>query len=333
MFPRIEGEISVCPSCRRMPVTHLDFLRDRTTSFISGCPTCGLVFVNPPPSSEEIGTKYAPDGEWETKLTKRSHRIKEPDTTTFDKNRVTFETEAHRLREQYGLRRVLDFGCGNGEVLDHFKKTGWETTGLDPATASGITDHAMINTLPDEPTFDLIIFKHVLEHIINPLTTLRQARRCLNENGYIYVQGPTLDRLPEHGKKRYCVNERFHITAYTRRSLTNQLALAGFVLDREIPHPRLYRMSLLGRAAASPLPINDPLRDARRELRNYAVRQEGWLRGNLPARLRLFLTIRDEDRRAARDVAMKRAKEKRLAAKAAKRRIKERDRSSRQAGG
>lgn len=256
--------LTKCPTCQSRRVVVLDVIKKQeTVTLISGCKFCGLVFVNPPPTPEETAAYYRPGGAWEKKLRDRLVRIKAPSPT--DHRTVTLYTEADRLYAM-GKRRVLDFGCGAGVNLDSLKQRGWQTTGIDPAQQTN--RHRMLDQIPDKPEFDFVIMKHVLEHLIDPLSTLRQARQCLTNDGRIYVGTPTLDGLREHGQKTYCINPRQHITAYTRRSLRNLLGMAGFVIEMEMPTVKQQRMAFMA-VTSKPTRQWWPLRDARWELSHY----------------------------------------------------------------
>lgn len=95
--------------------------------------------------------------------------------------------------------RVLDVGCGGGELLERYGARGWSTFGIDPAPQAaeaarrrGATVHE--GTLDDQPwspgSFDLVTFSHSLEHIPRPLAELRVARELLAPGGRIAIEAP-----------------------------------------------------------------------------------------------------------------------------------------------
>jgi SAM-dependent methyltransferase len=95
--------------------------------------------------------------------------------------------------------RVLDVGCGSGELLEHYARAGWETYGIDPSEAALSAAarrgaHVHRGTLDDQPwgtdPFGLITFQHALEHIVDPLVALRRARDLLAPDGLILVAVP-----------------------------------------------------------------------------------------------------------------------------------------------
>jgi SAM-dependent methyltransferase len=95
--------------------------------------------------------------------------------------------------------RMLDVGCGSGDLLEHFAKRGWQTYGVDPsgaATSAAARRGARVHqgTLRDQPwpagSFQLISFQHSLEHIVDPLDALRRARALLAPGGLLIVEVP-----------------------------------------------------------------------------------------------------------------------------------------------
>jgi SAM-dependent methyltransferase len=95
--------------------------------------------------------------------------------------------------------RMLDVGCGSGDLLEHFAKKGWEVYGIDPsasaiAAAAARGAHVHQGTLDDQPwperSFALITFQHALEHVPDPLAALARARALLQPGGLLAVDVP-----------------------------------------------------------------------------------------------------------------------------------------------
>jgi 2-polyprenyl-3-methyl-5-hydroxy-6-metoxy-1,4-benzoquinol methylase len=95
--------------------------------------------------------------------------------------------------------RMLDVGCGNGELARAFARRGWRVAGVEPvaaaaarAAAGGVEVHT--GTLVDapwrEPSFDAVVFNHSLEHLPDPLDGLRRAAALLREGGVVAVAVP-----------------------------------------------------------------------------------------------------------------------------------------------
>jgi SAM-dependent methyltransferase len=124
---------------------------------------------------------------------------------------------------------VLDFGCGSGALLDALQDYGWDTWGIETADDYAFQRHRRLVAVPGEPTFDLIIANHVLEHVTDPLGLLRDLARACRRGGYMLVSVPRLDTLPTHRDYKYIINGRAHITAYTWACLRGLLARAGWM--------------------------------------------------------------------------------------------------------
>lgn len=100
--------------------------------------------------------------------------------------------------------RVLEIGCDCGvtllEIQNHYPKSLTYGTEIN-LSASRIASHftnVIINNIEEEnlpyekETFDYIIFGDVLEHLHNPLETIRYCREFLREGGCIIASIPNI---------------------------------------------------------------------------------------------------------------------------------------------
>jgi SAM-dependent methyltransferase len=95
--------------------------------------------------------------------------------------------------------RMLDVGCGSGDLLEQFARQGWEIYGIDPsasAVAAAARRGARVHqgTLRDQPwqpgSFALISFQHALEHIDEPVDALKHASALLAPGGLLVIDVP-----------------------------------------------------------------------------------------------------------------------------------------------
>jgi SAM-dependent methyltransferase len=97
--------------------------------------------------------------------------------------------------------RVLDLGCGRGGVIELFWRQVKMAAGLDPDTASLAGHRApgmpVIRGVGEglpfvSESFDLIVCLWVLEHLKEPLTTMREVQRVLRPGGHFVFVTPNL---------------------------------------------------------------------------------------------------------------------------------------------
>src|SRR5262249_24882216 len=93
--------------------------------------------------------------------------------------------------------RVLDIGCGKWPLLHQVRQRGWKVKGTELSEESAryaqselgldvaACDVADLN-LPSD-SLDLVILWHVLEHINDPVSLLREAVRLLRPGGVLLV--------------------------------------------------------------------------------------------------------------------------------------------------
>ena len=76
-----------------------------------------------------------------------------------------------------GLVRVLDFGCGSGELVERLLALGYDAHGCDvvpaPAAGAAAQRYRRIELSPyrlpfDDGSFDVVLSASVLEHARNP---------------------------------------------------------------------------------------------------------------------------------------------------------------------
>jgi 2-polyprenyl-3-methyl-5-hydroxy-6-metoxy-1,4-benzoquinol methylase len=91
---------------------------------------------------------------------------------------------------------LLDIGAGTGDFLTVAKNNGWMTTGIEPSQkAKSIAikkNVSFVNDVSDleNNSFDVITMWHVLEHVPDLETQIRELKRLLKPNGTILIAVP-----------------------------------------------------------------------------------------------------------------------------------------------
>lgn len=95
-------------------------------------------------------------------------------------------------------KRYLDFGCGTGALVHHLNKKNWEAYGVEPSEKarnfSAIKKrlYPSLEKLP-ETNFDTIALWHVLEHLPDPVSSLKEFNARLNQGGYLFLALPNFN--------------------------------------------------------------------------------------------------------------------------------------------
>jgi SAM-dependent methyltransferase len=268
-------------------------------SQIVRCNRCGLMYASPrgkPPDHEQIA-QYDPNFDslppGSPRESKERLQVKD-----YDKTRVLL----NGLYPQRG--KLLEVGCGLGFLLDTFRRDGWNVLGVEPfyrcwlrATEElgleVINGTLEVANLPDE-SFDVVLLNHVIEHLDDPLHTLRELNRVLRPNGHLVVETPRYDTLAFRllGRRERSINCIGHIYFFTTETLKNLYEAAGFAtvelgyVGRSLTVDRLfYNLGVISKS--------DTVKQALQRTS----------RGLHLDRLTLYLNLRDMQRVCVRKVA------------------------------
>lgn len=139
----------------------------------------------------------------------------------------------------YGVRRILDIGCGSGILVDMLARAGYRSTGLDNsdgviwfAKAHGRGDYVLAENGTALGAYDLVVMSHLLEHLDDPVGFLEQSSSLLKPEGYLYIAVLNLNFYNDNSLWRRHVDRTLfagtHITGISEHSLRLMLAKAGY---------------------------------------------------------------------------------------------------------
>lgn len=215
-------------------------------------PACGLAWISPMPSLEQIPALYARYYTHEAGETADNRPAGARVGTVlapFYSLLLRITGIRHQRRELNDLYlggrkpgRLLEVGCGDGRRLRRLRKRGWEVEGqeVDPQAA-------VLQREPDIPvhlgeltalglpgaSYDAIALNHVIEHVPDPVALVAECRRLLSPGGVLVVVTPNLDstghRLFGDGWRGLEPPRHLHLfTAHTLASLAQRSGFNTF---------------------------------------------------------------------------------------------------------
>lgn len=224
-------------------------MQDRHTS-IPGvfnavqCTDCGLVFLEPMPSSEELNSFYSDDyysfadynahdtrSVWRRFLSSAYRKI------------MNFRTYDPTVTAHTNIQKILDIGCGSGQFLASYREKGWLAYGVETnANAAKLgREKYGIDIFCGELTqggfesdyFDYVRSNHSLEHINNPNEILMEANRILAPGGKIFIGVPNIDGLWAKLFRAYWyyLGAPVHVFNYSVKTLSRMLEKHDFCVE------------------------------------------------------------------------------------------------------
>ena len=136
--------------------------------------------------------------------------------------------------------RLLDVGCGGGRFLRRMKKNGWQVEGsdFDDQVANEVMDkygiHVHTGDLKEinlsDNSFDAITLSHTIEHLYDPLESIKRCHQLLKKEGKLIVTTPNANSLSHqrYGKYWRGLEPPRHIQIFTPNSLSSIIVRAGF---------------------------------------------------------------------------------------------------------
>lgn len=182
------------------------------------------------------------------------------------------------VRARRGSGRLLDIGSGGGHFVAVAAKEGFDASGVEstPSFARHAREDLGIEVIEqpieelDLPSgaYDVITMWHVLEHIPDPVETLRRLRPALADGGLIVIEVPNSESVIARmlGEAWPQLDAEVHVNQFSATTLRRALQAAGFV---DIELETVSHLSYLTkRQQLSPRAIVHRLQIARRERRD-----------------------------------------------------------------
>ncbi len=203
------------------------------------CIACGLVYVDPVPEPDPVKAHYDDEGyyaEWVSTQAAARSRL--------------WDRRLGRVRRVLVAGRLLDVGCADGAFLEKAKTAGFEAVGTEISAAAArlarargleVREGTLESAAFPDASFDGVSMWHVLEHVPDPVGTLKEIRRILKPGGRLFLAVPNLEnawfkffyRLFRRRPERLFARgmKEWHLFHFTASTLSRALSAAGLEVE------------------------------------------------------------------------------------------------------
>jgi len=164
--------------------------------------------------------------------------------------------------------RLLEIGFGDGSFLQAMAARGWEAQGIDISAAAvsaararpgvAVEQGDLLKKAYNPESFDLVVMRHVLEHVRDPEATLDEVRRILKPGGAVCVVVPNIESVEAKiGREHWFhLDPDYHLHNFSPETLGAALDLAGFrdikLNQMLVEYRQTLTYSIMGRAGLDP---------------------------------------------------------------------------------
>lgn len=264
-------DIASCYLCGSSGRVCHDNLRDRlydrpgVWQFLI-CPKCGLMWLNPRPIPEDVPKIFStwnPNSKKDRLYGFRKHLKGAVLATLQEHNGKSLPWSARvaargislfpPLKEIVTMKvsglvgppqgQLVDVGCGGGEFLSTMRELGWDVLGVepDPRAAQAAIDAYKLKiavgelektNLPDSFA-DVLTMNHVIEHLPDPISVLKECHRILKPGGKLVLLTPNTQGWAHKtfGECWLPLEQPRHFILYSPETLATTVRAAKFSID------------------------------------------------------------------------------------------------------
>lgn len=236
--------IMLCPICNDPDASiHLN-VEDHTVSHerfsIRQCGACGFQFTSPRPAQDRIGSYYFSDSY--ISHAEKASGIK--DHIYHWVRKMAIRSKCRMIQQHHYSGNALDVGCGTGDFLAYLNQKGFVAQGVEVSSAA--REAARAKEVPVSPAladvdpntaFDVITLWHVLEHVPDPRTTLKDLFKRCSKGGLIVIAVPDNESwdCQHYGPLWAAWDVPRHLSHFRRKDIHRLLKEVGYSLVETKP--------------------------------------------------------------------------------------------------
>jgi 2-polyprenyl-3-methyl-5-hydroxy-6-metoxy-1,4-benzoquinol methylase len=220
-----------CPTCGAREARHE---LDKDHMQLVRCAACDLVYVTPTFDEAHYKRVYASQ-EYQDIVRDLGIKSHEYRMQRFGRERVGLMADH---LPGVATPRYLDVGCSTGFVVEAARDAGWTSVGLDlnPSAVEfgrsrglDLRPVALEDAAFEAGSFDAVSLFDVLEHLLDPLRTLRACTRLLAPGGIVFLYVPNYDSASRllMGKDAHFIWPTHHLNYYTPATMRDLMARQG----------------------------------------------------------------------------------------------------------
>ena len=209
------------------------------------CTRCGLVQINPQPVPAAVRNRYDGGHGADYLSYERANE------TAFLRLQEMALQDAGFFDDPDGYLtdreppKVLDIGCATGALLASLREKGWQAAGVEislPQAEYARRERNLdVRTLPLEEnrfppdSFRAVLASHLIEHLNDPASLVREAYRILIPGGRFYVTTPNIAGFQARLLGKLWRSAIFdHLYLFSTKTLPALLMKNGFTVEKTV---------------------------------------------------------------------------------------------------
>lgn len=206
------------------------------------CKDCGLVYMDPRHNKDNLikfynESYYAGDADYSY----ADERLNSKSNSIIYKKRLSV-IESY-LKNKNGDKKILDIGCSFGGFLVAAREKGWETYGIEMSKYSAnyavnenklnVQNASIENTDLIDNFYNAVNMVEVIEHLTDPLGSLKKIYESLRPNGVLLIQTANANSLKAKiSGSRWEYFLPGHLYCFSRKTLVRMLEKVGFQIEK-----------------------------------------------------------------------------------------------------